>query len=330
MITRLTVIALFLLSGCASVGVTAPATPATVRINLFRGSSNIPIYIAIEQGYFARHNIIPILEFTPNSVQQRAGLAAGKFDIAQAAVDNAVAMNSADGKSVVIVAGGDMGMNELIASQDIHKLEDLSGHTLVVDAPNTAYALLGRKILKNAGLTAGKDYRLDVLGGSETRTKAMPTYTAAATVLNPPWNLLAKDGGAKSLGSTAELYGPYQAQGLFVMRQWAVSNALVLEHFLAAYIEGCRAAQDPAKRALTLKLLSRELKLDTRVAELTYAELNKPGSGLSRDCALDQQGFANVLALRAEMEGQWDGKPPAPAQFLNLDYYSRALRSLQP
>ena len=325
-------VALLLLTACNTTpSLTTPTSdPVTVRLNLFRGSSNIPIYMAIEKGYFARQGITPLIAFTPNSEQQRAGLAAGAFDIAQAAVDNAVAMRAVAGIPVVIVAGGDLGMNELVASPDIGTPSDLRGHTLVVDAPNTAYALIGRKILKNAGLVQGQDYQLTALGGSESRTRAMATLTGSATVLNPPWNLIAKARGAKSLGSTAQLYGPYQAQGIFVLQPWAIKNAAVLERFLAAYIEGCRATQDPAQRDLTLKVLARELKLDAHIAELTYTELNKPGSGMTRDCKFDQHGFENVLALRAEMEGQWDGKPPQPEQFLDLRYFDHALKSIQP
>jgi hypothetical protein len=31
-------------------------------------------------------------------------------------------------------------------------------------------------------------------------------------------------------------------------------------------------------------------------------------------------GFHNVLKLRAEIEGQWDGKPP-PDRYIDLSYY---------
>ena len=109
---------------------------------------------------------------------------------------------------------------------------------------------------------------------------------------------------------TATLFGPYQAGGIFVMRTWATKNASALERYLAAYIEGCRAAQNPAQRELTLQVLMRELKVDRRIAELTYNELNLAGSGLFKDCGWDMQAFRNVLALRAEIEGQWGGKPP--------------------
>jgi len=221
-------------------------------------------------------------------------------------------------------------MNELLVRQDINKPADIRGRTYVVDAPNTAYALIGRKMFKNAGLIDGRDYKLDPIGGSEIRSKGLDTPAGAATMLNPPWNFVARDRGAKSLGRTIELYGPYQASGAFVMRSWAKSNEQVLERYLAAFIEGCRAAQDPAQKKQVLAVLKRELKLDDRLTELTYQELMLKGSGLSRDCAIDMPGFKNVLALRAEIEGQWGGNPPAPEKFLDMSYFEKAKRHTMP
>lgn len=315
------------LTGCASLLPLPPPPndPVTLRVNVFRGASNLPIYMAQEKGYFTRRGITLQMQFTPNSVEQRAGLAAGRFDIAHAAVDNAVAMIEGAKADAVIVAGGDGGMNELLVRQDINKVSDLRGRTYVVDAPNTAYALIGRKILKDAGLKEGQDYKLDPLGGSEARTKGLDTPAGAATLLNPPWNFLAKERGAKSLGSTVDLFGAYQAQGVFVMRPWMNQNNASLERYLAAYIEGCRASLDPAQRGLALQVLQRELKLTPQVAELTYAELIRTGSGVAKDCAFDMPGFQNVLALRAEIEGQWGGKAPDAAKFIDLTAYKRAL-----
>jgi len=320
------------LAGCASVPQTPPPPndPVTLRVNVFRGASNLPIYMAQEKGYFTRRGITLQMLFTPNSTEQRSGLAAGRFEIAHAAVDNTVAMIEVAKADAVIVAGGDGGMNEVLVRQEINKISDMRGRTYVVDAPNTAYALIGRKILKDAGLKEGVDYKVYPLGGSEARTKGLDTPAGAATLLNPPWNFLAKERGAKSLGRTIDLFGPYQAQGVFVMRPWAAKNAPALERYLAAYIEGCRAAQDPSQRALALQVLARELKLTPKVAELTYTELTTPGSGLAKDCAFDMKGFRNVLALRAEIEGQWGGQAPDPAKFIDLSLYNRALGHARP
>jgi ABC-type nitrate/sulfonate/bicarbonate transport system substrate-binding protein len=320
------------LAGCASAPHSPPPPndPVTLRVNVFRGASNLPIYMAQEKGYFTRRGITLQMLFTPNSTEQRSGLAAGRFEIAHAAVDNTVAMIEVAKADAVIVAGGDGGMNEVLVRQEINKISDMRGRTYVVDAPNTAYALIGRKILKDAGLKEGVDYKVYPLGGSEARTKGLDTPAGAATLLNPPWNFLAKERGAKSLGRTIDLFGPYQAQGVFVMRPWAAKNAPALERYLAAYIEGCRAAQDPSQRALALQVLARELKLTPKVAELTYTELTTPGSGLAKDCAFDMKGFRNVLALRAEIEGQWGGQAPDPARFIDLSLYNRALGHARP
>ena len=313
------------LAGCAAVSAPPPNDPVTLRINVFRGSSNIPIYMAMEDGSFSRRGITPVLQFTPNSNEQRDGLAAGKFEIAVAAVDNAVAMIEVAKKDVVIVAGGDGGMNEMVVRPEISTAADVRNRTFVVDAPNTAYALIGRKILKNAGLMDGKDYKLNPLGGTEARSKSLETPDGAATMLNPPWTFVAKDRGAKSLGRTVDLFGPYQASGVFVMRPWANANAGSLERYLAAYIEGCRAAQNPSNRERVLAVLQKSFQLERRIAELTYAELTTPGHGLSKDCAMNMQGFANMLSLRAEIEGQWGGVAPAPGQYMDLSFYERAL-----
>lgn len=316
--------AVAMLAGCASAPPTPPNDPVTLRVNVFRGASNIPVYMAMERGAFARRGITPVLQFTPNSTAQRAGLASGQFEIAHAAVDNAVAMIEVAREDVIIVAGGDSGMNDFFARPEITRLADMRGRNLVVDSPNTAYALLARKILKNAGLKDGTDYKLNPIGGTQARVSSLATPEGAGTMLNPPWSYLAQRAGAKSLGSTQTLFGAYQASGTFVMRRWATANPGALERYLGAYIEGCRAAQDPALREQVITVLQRELKLERDIAELAYKDLLTPGHGLARDCAFDMTGFRNVLALRAEIEGQWNGTPPAPEKFLDLSYYTRA------
>jgi hypothetical protein len=53
-----------------------------------------------------------------------------------------------------------------------------------------------------------------------------------------------------------------------------------------------------------------------------------PGSGLAVDAAFSLEGFAQVLSIRAEMEGMWGGQPPAADKFLNLSFYEQARQSL--
>ncbi len=314
-----------IVAGCAT---PPPApTPVTLRVNVFPGSSNLPLLAAINQGFFAKRGLTIEVQNTPDSSSQRAGLPVGRFEIAIAAVDNAVAMVEVAKNDVIIVNGGDSGMNEFMVRPEISSFADMRGKSLAVDAPNTAYALVAKKILKNNGLIEGRDYSLKLAGGTQGRAAAMAVNPElAASMVNPPFSFTVRERGIKSLGRATDLAGPYQAQGAFVMRSWASQNASALERYIAAYIEGSRYAMDPAHRAEMVKLLEDRFKLPSAVAVQSYEALMTPGFGLASDARFNLEGFRNVLSLRAEMEGQWGGLAPDPAKYLDLSYYDRALR----
>ncbi len=296
-----------------------------LRVNVFNTSSNLPLLAAEAGGHFARHGLAVEVQHTPNSDAQRAGLAEGRFEIAHAAVDNAVAMVEA-GHDVVVVMGGDAGMNELMVRSEIERIEDLRGKVLAVDAPHTAYALVAKKILKLHGLLEGRDYTVRAAGGTGARAAAMGADPQlAAAMINPPFSFTVRRQGLKSLGHQHRLLGPYQATGAFVMRAWAAANAERLQRDLAAYVAGQRDVMDPARRGEMQALLAARFQLDDEAAAATCDALLTPGAGLAPDARLDAEGFAAVLALRAELQGQWGGVPPAPGRYLDLSHWERAL-----
>ncbi len=300
----------------------------TLRVNIFNTSSNLPLLAALEAGCFARRGLTLEIQHTPNSDAQRAGLAAGSFDIAHAAVDNAVAMVEA-GQDVLIVLGGDAGMNEFMVRQEIGSIADLRGKVLAVDAPNTAYALVAKKILKKHGLLEGRDYSVRLAGGTGPRAAAMVADPQlAAAMINPPFSFTVRQQGLKSLGNQYALLGPYQATGAFVLRDWARAHADLLQDYLAAYIEGQRLVMNPAHRTQMIDLLMRSFKLDSAAATGTYEALLTPGAGLAPDARFSTEGFQAVLAIRAEMEGMWGGTPPAPARYIDLSYAEHAIRKI--
>ena len=314
-----------LLGACASAP-PPPRTEARLRVNVFAGATNLPLLTAINKGFMAERRLTIEIQNTPDSDQQRAGLAAGRFEIALAAIDNALAMVEAAKQDVIIVSGGDASMNEFMA-RGINSVAEMRGKVLAVDAPNTAYGLAAKKILKNAGLIEGRDYTVRAVGGSMARANALSSNAElGGGMLNPPFTYQLREKGLNSLGTQFSLIGAYQATGAFVMRKWAGENSGALERFLSAYIEGQRYAMNPANKAEMVKLLAERFKLAPAVAEGTYAALTTPGSGLAPDARLSMDGFRNVLAIRAEMENMWGGVPPAPDKYLDLSYYERALR----
>ncbi len=296
-----------------------------VRVNVFNTSSNLPLLAALQAGDFERLGLQVEVQHTPNSDEQRAGLAAGRFEIAHAALDNAVALIES-GADAVIVCGGDAGLNDFMVRPEITHFEDLRGKLLAVDAPNTAYALVAKKILKDRGLLEGRDYQVKLAGGTGPRAAAMVSDASLACgMINPPFNFKLRAQGLKSLGSQYDLLGPYQATGAYVMRPWAQSHREVLQRYLAAYIRGQRRVMDRSNQAAMMDLLSANFKLDEQAARNTYEALLTEGSGLAPDAAFNREGFARVLSIRAEMEGMWGGVPPPSERYLDLSAYEQAL-----
>jgi ABC-type nitrate/sulfonate/bicarbonate transport system substrate-binding protein len=311
----------------AAAGTGGAAEPATVRVNSFPNAKALPLHAGVAQGIFARHGLALQLSFTENSTKQREGLAAGEFDLVHSAVDNAVAMVETAKKDVVIVTGGDSGMNEFFVQADVRSFADLRGRKLVVDAPNTAYAIQAKKILLKHGLKDGADYTVVPVGRGELRLKAMAeNRDYAAAVLNLPFTIQAEQLGMKSLGNTVDILGPYQANGAFALRAWVESNGPLLERYIAAYIESLRWVRRPENQAGCVAILMDKLKIPRDVAERSYRLLVDPARGFTPDAQFDMEGFRNLLALRAEIEG---GSAPPPAEkYLDLSYYRRAIGTL--
>lgn len=290
----------------------------------------LAIVVAQQQGLFAKHRVDVQVEVAPNSNALRDDLAAGKFDVAHAAVDNAVSMVEDNRSDIVIVMGGEGSTNELIAQPGIQSVPDLRGRTLIVDATNTAYALQLKKILSMNGLQSGGDYDIKAVGATPQRLAAMrKNKEYAASMLGPPSSLIAKRDGFVSLATTQNTIGAYQGIGAFVRGAWARDNRSLLTRYIEAYVEAQRWILDPANKQQVIQSLSEELKLPQSIADETYAVEIMGRGGYEPDAYFDMQGFREVLKLRTEVERQSAGKPSPPEKYCNFSFYRSALSELK-
>lgn len=310
-----------------SVSLTAQTTaPKKIKLLTLLGKP-IQLVIAEKQGYFAKHGVSAETENLPSSDVLRNNLANGNGDLAYLAVDNAVAMVELAHQDMVILMGGEGSQNELVVQPEIKSLDELRGKTLIVDAPNTAYALQMKKILLAKALQSARDYEMKPIGGTPQRLIAMREHKEyAGSMLGPPALITAKQEGFVSLAKVQDVIGPYQAAGYFARRKWALDNKENVENYLAAIIEAQRWLMDPANRQQVVDLWISEFHMKPEIAAATYeSSVNAPG-GFERDAALDVDGFKNVLKLRAEIEGQWGGHPPGVEKYYDPGYYNDALK----
>ena len=317
---RSAVLAAMLVASAMTVSARAEDTNLTVIV--FPGVQNLPIFAAQAKGLFAKRGLSVDLKFTPNSDELRNGLAAGRYQIAHSAVDNAFALKDKANVDIAVVYGGDNSFNHLIVQSDIKSLADIKGKTVAVDAVNTAYAFQLYEMLKQKGLNKG-DYEVKPVGGTAQRLEAMlKDKTFAAAMLNPPFSIRAQKAGLKSVDTAANALGAYQGTSAFVLRAWGQANADTLVKYLQANVEGLRWALDPKNKAEAVALLVARLKLPEDVAALS---LESTKNDFNREGAIDMEGVKNVLKLRAQFEG---GTPAAPDRYLDLSYYQKALAGI--
>jgi ABC-type nitrate/sulfonate/bicarbonate transport system substrate-binding protein len=314
----------------AALAAAHPAAAAeSIKVMVFPGISNLPLFAAQSQGFFQKRGLNVEVLNTPNSEELRLGLTQGRHQIAHAGVDNAVALAETGKADVAVVIGGHGGFGRLFVQPDVQSLAALRGRTVVVDAPNTAYALVLYKMLQDNGLQRG-DYTVNPAGGTASMLGALLKDKAnAAAIISPPFAFRAEREGLKDLGPVKDAIGAYQFDAGFVMRPWARANADTLVRYIQAYVEGCRWALDQVNRAAAIELLSGRLKLSPSDAERTYQLIVDPKNGIERDARLDLDGFRNTLKLRAEIEGQWGGAPPQADRYVDESYYRRALAELE-
>jgi len=299
-----------------------------LNIIIFEGVQNLPIFAARRQGYFEAQDITVDITFTPDSGTLRKGLAEGRYVIAHTAVDNAIAMVELTGHDVAVVLGGDNGFNAMFVQPYIRSLADLRGKTVLVDAPNTAFALVLYQILENHGL-GRDDYAVELVGATPFRLDRMrKDPRAAAAIMNLPYRLQGEQAGLKRICEVTSEIGPYLSTSGFVLRKWAAANRGQLERYITAYVRGLRWGLDPANRTAAITLLAEELRLDHTTASASYDIAVDRVAGFARDADIDHAGLANVLKLRAHIEGQWNGQAPPPERYIDDSFRQSALRGL--
>ena len=301
----------------------ATADAVNLKVAVFPSVQNLPLFAAKSKGLYSKRGLDVVIHLVKNSAELRGGLAEGQFQIVHSAIDNAFALKDKANVDIVVVAGGDNSMNHLIVQPEIYSLADVKGKTVAVDAVNTAYAFQLYEMLRKKGI--GKDeYNVKAVGGTQLRYNAMrKDKSLSASMMGPPFSVLATKAGLKDMGTVAGALGPYQGASTFVLRKWAEDNADTLARYLQADIEGFRWVLDPANKKEAIVLLEEWLKLAPDIAADSYEAMN---GGFSKDAALDVPGIRTVLDLRARYG---NSRPANPDEYLDLLYYSKALSGLE-
>lgn len=313
-------------------------TSYLLRVNSFKGLQNLPLYVAMREGYFAARGIAIDLTFTRGSTPQLAGLARGEYDLIQTAPDNVINYDTQpaafgitpdSAPHVAMVLGGSIGPLSVYARPGVADIHGLYGATLGVDNPTSGFALVLRDLLQRQGLMLERDYQFVVAGSTHDRSDALLNGTVAATILYSPFDMRAAGAGAALIASSVGTYAAYASGSTAGARPWIDGHGEIVTRYIAAILRALRWLYEPANAVAAQDLMRSEPSLGVApdLISRAYAAFVAPVTGFGREGAIDVLGLRQVITLRAAYGAL--GLPLGePEQYCDLRWYEAARAGL--
>lgn len=310
------------------------SSQAEVRVIAFPGAPNLPVFAALEQGYFVQEGIAVTLSTTPSSVYQIEKFYAGEFDLAFTAFDNVVAYQ--EGMGAVASSGASdfrviMGATQVelsaVVAPDIRSAEELRGKTLALDAVGTGFAFVLYAMLEELGLSR-QDYGQIPVGATPERWKSVKDGIHSGTITIEPFSSLAVAAGFHVLRKSTDTFPAYQGGIVATRLSWATKNAALVKAFIRAYLKGLDWTLAPENRAKAAGLLQAKMpEIKLGIVDAVMTSLLSPRSGLTPRAAILPDGMQTVLDLRSRY-GEGGKSLSDVDKYLDLSFYEDAVSSL--
>lgn len=283
---------------------------AEIRVIAFPGAPNLPVFAALERGYFVDEGLAVSLTTTPSSVFQIEKFHAGEFDLAFTAFDNVVAYT--EGMGAVALSNADdfrviMGATQVelsaVVSPDVRSAADLRGKSLALDAVGTGFAFVLYAMLEELGLPQ-QDYQRAPVGATPERWKSVKDSLHAGTISIEPFTSMAIAAGFHVLCRSTESFPAYQGGIVAARQSWALKNAATVKAFIRGYLKGLAWTLEPANRVEAAALLQAKMpEIKSGVVDAVLDSLLSPRSGLTPNAAILRDGMQTVLDLRSRYGG---------------------------
>ena len=222
-----------------------------LNVNVFR--EDPATVVGRVKGFFAAAGLQVNVTTTANSTDQMRGLSNGTYQIASTAFDNVLGWSGREGAELIAIAQIiDRAVFPVFVRPEIKTWGELRGKKFAVDAVDTAFALVLRKVLLAHDLDLARgDYEFVAVGNTPLRFESMKRGETVAAILTPPVDSRAAAAGMIRLGDSNDVLPDFPNTIFSVSRAWAENNGPTLVGFLRAWLSSLhwiRANTDEATR----------------------------------------------------------------------------------
>lgn len=286
----------------------------TLQVSVFR--EDPAMAIGRLKGFFAAEGLEVKVVRTANSTDQMRGLSNGTFQVVSTAFDNVLGWSGREGAELIAVAQViDKAVFPVFVRPEIRSWNDLRGKKIAVDAVDTAFALVLRRVLLDKGLdfTHG-DYQLVAVGNTPLRLESMKKGDTFAGVLTPPVDNQAAAAGMVRLGDSKEVLPDFPNTLFATNRAWAQKERPQLVGYLRAWLASVRWMR--ANRDEAVKLIEADFKVNAKVAGNLADEMTRTG-------AINPAALELALRLRNQF-GLTPPMGPDISRYYDTQYYDAA------
>jgi len=275
-------------------------------------------YLTAQAGLFRDEGLQVDVVQTAGSVAPMA-LIAGEVDFSIMSAFLLIPVSIQSGDVVMLGAFGRYATMTLISRSEIRTAEGLRGKTIGLQRPGDATEINARFALRHLGLDPAKDVSFLYLGTNELMWPALQTKKVAATMLQPPWTLLARQSGMNFLVDLSDLKIEYQGSTLASRRSFIRDNPNLTRRVLRAIVRGVHFFY--SRKEESLRILGKFLATDNVEAlEESYRYAKFPPKPYATESAV--QATLNHLAERDARFA-----PRKPAEFIESGPLSELDRS---
>lgn len=263
-----------------------PDLASAERVKLALPSKSLgylPLYVALNRGFFKDENIdLEVVLMLPDIVH--SALFQGEIDY-HGAADSALRLAAKGAPIKSIFFGAALPNYFLMSAREIRSVAELKGKYVGISRFGGTTDIAARVALSKKGLDPQRDVVLIMIGLPSTRNAALVSGSVAATIANPPDNVLLRQKGFNELlflGDAIE----FPSNGIATTEKKLSGERDQVKRFLRALYRGLVFARE--RPTETIQIVEREWKLEPSVAKESYASVVR---SISKDGAASEAGM---------------------------------------
>ena len=318
---------LLLMLACALPAPDAATKPANVRVGLpGRLSSNWPLYVGAERGFFTQAGLNVELIAMRNATIQVQALIAGDLQFNHSSVDSTARAFTAGAPLRFVGSAQQKPSFRLLVGKDVNDWGSLRGKFVAAGAPGGLTHALLAAMLDAHGLKKG-DYDILSMGLDSDRSNALKAGRVHATLLIQPADFGLLEEGFRSLGFVGDFLKDCEYNGYVVNDKWAKDNGATAVAFMRAVLRSLNWLHNPANRDEAVRIHARYIPFKAAWLEKIHDMLIREKM-LSTDGRPNPKGIENLLQISVKYGTGMSAVPPLD-KWVDLTYLERAATTLK-